>query len=191
MTPGACTGVPSASTPGGSARSTAPTSSGSSPTSSTTSRRGGCWPAAPSISSSPFPPDTWRPTWTAHPPRSSPHCSARSRWAPSSSGHTVGHPIVAAGLHRRRGHRRMAGLARRAPGPPPHPIPPGDRPLVEAPRRRRRTAGRARSHITTATGELPEGGWLIAMVTGLTALLLLGAGIVLGIAHLASRRAAA
>ena len=45
--------------------------------------------------------------------------------------------------------------------------------------------------LTTATGELPEGGWFIAMVTGLTALVLLGAGIVLGIAHLASRRAAA
>jgi hypothetical protein len=41
--------------------------------------------------------------------------------------------------------------------------------------------------ITTATGELPDGGWLIAMVTGLTALVLLGAGIVLGIAHLAAR----
>jgi peptidoglycan/LPS O-acetylase OafA/YrhL len=41
--------------------------------------------------------------------------------------------------------------------------------------------------VTTATGELPEGGWLLAMITGLTALLLLGAGLVLGIAHLASR----
>jgi hypothetical protein len=41
--------------------------------------------------------------------------------------------------------------------------------------------------ITTATGELPEGGWFLAMVAGLTALLLLGAGIVLGIAHLAAR----
>ena len=41
--------------------------------------------------------------------------------------------------------------------------------------------------ITTATGELPDGGWLIAMITGLTALLLIGAGVVLGIAHLASR----
>ena len=40
---------------------------------------------------------------------------------------------------------------------------------------------------TTATGELPDGGWLVAMVTGLTALMLLGAGLVLGIAHLASR----
>jgi DMSO reductase anchor subunit len=45
--------------------------------------------------------------------------------------------------------------------------------------------------LTTATGERPEGGWPIAMVTGLTALVLLGAGVVLGIAHLASRRAAA
>ena len=44
---------------------------------------------------------------------------------------------------------------------------------------------------TTATGELPQAGWLIAMVTGLTALLLLGAGIMLGIAHLASRGSAA
>jgi hypothetical protein len=41
--------------------------------------------------------------------------------------------------------------------------------------------------ITTATGELPDGGWLIAMVTGLAACVLLGAGIVLGIAHLAAR----
>jgi hypothetical protein len=41
--------------------------------------------------------------------------------------------------------------------------------------------------ITTATGELPDGGWLIAMVTGLTAIVLLAAGIVLGIAHLAGR----
>jgi hypothetical protein len=41
--------------------------------------------------------------------------------------------------------------------------------------------------VTTATGELPDGGWLIAMVTGLTAIVLLGAGFVLGIAHLASR----
>jgi hypothetical protein len=40
---------------------------------------------------------------------------------------------------------------------------------------------------TTATGELPEGVWFVAMVTGLTGLVLIGAGIVLGIAHLASR----
>ena len=45
--------------------------------------------------------------------------------------------------------------------------------------------------LTNATGELPDHGWLIAMVTGLTALILLGAGIVLGIAQLASRRSAA
>ena len=47
--------------------------------------------------------------------------------------------------------------------------------------------------ITTATGELPEGGWYIAMLTGLTAVVLVAAGIVLGIVHLASRtrRAAA
>lgn len=41
--------------------------------------------------------------------------------------------------------------------------------------------------ITTATGELPSGGWFIAMVTGLTAFVLIGAGMVLGIAHLAGR----
>ena len=41
--------------------------------------------------------------------------------------------------------------------------------------------------ITTATGELPEGVWFVAMVTGLTGLVLVGAGIVLGVAHLASR----
>ncbi len=40
---------------------------------------------------------------------------------------------------------------------------------------------------TTATGELPDGGWLIAMITGLTAVVLLGAGVVLGIANLAGR----
>jgi hypothetical protein len=47
--------------------------------------------------------------------------------------------------------------------------------------------------ITTATGELPSGGWFVAMIAGLTALLLMGAGLVQGIAHLAgrpSRRAA-
>jgi hypothetical protein len=41
--------------------------------------------------------------------------------------------------------------------------------------------------VTNATGELPEGGWLVAMITGLTALLLIGAGLVLGVVHLASR----
>ena len=40
---------------------------------------------------------------------------------------------------------------------------------------------------TTATGELPVGGWLVAMISGLTALVLIGAGIVLGIVHLAAR----
>lgn len=40
---------------------------------------------------------------------------------------------------------------------------------------------------TTATGELPEGAWLIAMITGLTAVILIGAGLVLGITHVASR----
>lgn len=40
---------------------------------------------------------------------------------------------------------------------------------------------------TTATGELSEGAWLIAMVVGLTAVVLVGAGIVLGVAHLAAR----
>jgi hypothetical protein len=40
---------------------------------------------------------------------------------------------------------------------------------------------------TTLIGELPDGGWLVAMVAGLTAILLIGAGVVLGIAHLASR----
>ena len=41
--------------------------------------------------------------------------------------------------------------------------------------------------ITTATGELSDGAWFVAMVTGLTGLVLVGAGIVLGVAHLASR----
>ena len=41
--------------------------------------------------------------------------------------------------------------------------------------------------ITTIIGELPDGGWLVAMISGLTALLLIGAGLVLGIVHLASR----
>ena len=43
--------------------------------------------------------------------------------------------------------------------------------------------------ITTATGELPEGGWFVAMVTGLAGLLLVGTGLVLGLVHLASRPA--
>jgi hypothetical protein len=41
--------------------------------------------------------------------------------------------------------------------------------------------------VTTATGELPEGGWFIAMITLLTALLLIGTGLVLGVLHLAHR----
>jgi hypothetical protein len=41
--------------------------------------------------------------------------------------------------------------------------------------------------VTTATGELPAGGWFVAMITGLTALVLIGAGLVLGVAHLAGR----
>jgi hypothetical protein len=47
--------------------------------------------------------------------------------------------------------------------------------------------------ITTATGELPDGGWLIAMITGLTAIVLMSIGVMLGIARLATwptRRAA-
>ena len=40
---------------------------------------------------------------------------------------------------------------------------------------------------TTATGELPVGGWYVAMLTGLTAIALIGAGIVLAIVHLAAR----
>lgn len=42
--------------------------------------------------------------------------------------------------------------------------------------------------ITTATGELPDGGWFVAMITGLAALLLIGTGLVLGLIHLAQRR---
>jgi hypothetical protein len=41
--------------------------------------------------------------------------------------------------------------------------------------------------VTNITGELPEGGWLLAMITGLTALVLMGIGVVLGIVHLAGR----
>ena len=40
---------------------------------------------------------------------------------------------------------------------------------------------------TTATGELPPGGWFAAMIAGLASLLMIGAGLVLGIVHLASR----
>lgn len=41
--------------------------------------------------------------------------------------------------------------------------------------------------VTSATGELPSGGWFVAMTVGLAALLLLAGGLVLGIVHLASR----
>jgi hypothetical protein len=41
--------------------------------------------------------------------------------------------------------------------------------------------------VTTATGELPDGGWYVAMITLLTALLLIGTGLVLGILHLTHR----
>lgn len=43
--------------------------------------------------------------------------------------------------------------------------------------------------VTRMTGELPSGGWLAAMVTGLTAVLLIGAGLVLGTVHFAGRAA--
>lgn len=36
--------------------------------------------------------------------------------------------------------------------------------------------------VTTATGELPSGGWFVAMFVGLTALVLMATGIVLGVA---------
>ena len=41
--------------------------------------------------------------------------------------------------------------------------------------------------VTSATGELSQPGWVIAMAVGLTALLVMGAGVALGIAHFASR----
>lgn len=41
--------------------------------------------------------------------------------------------------------------------------------------------------VTSATGELSSGGWLVAMTLGLAALLLAASGLVLGAAHLASR----
>lgn len=41
--------------------------------------------------------------------------------------------------------------------------------------------------VTTATGELPDAGWLVAMVTGLTAIVLMAMGAVLGITRLFSR----
>jgi hypothetical protein len=41
--------------------------------------------------------------------------------------------------------------------------------------------------VTRATGELPEGGWFLAMVTGLTAIVLITTGLVLGVVHVAGR----
>lgn len=41
--------------------------------------------------------------------------------------------------------------------------------------------------VTTAVGELPSGGWFVAMTVGLAAVLLMAGGFVLGIVHLASR----
>ena len=41
--------------------------------------------------------------------------------------------------------------------------------------------------VTTATGELPEGGWFLAMVTGLAAIVLIATGLVLGAVHLTGR----
>ena len=43
--------------------------------------------------------------------------------------------------------------------------------------------------VTTVTGELPDGGWMVAMITGLTSFLLMATGVVLGIAHLVGRTA--
>jgi hypothetical protein len=40
---------------------------------------------------------------------------------------------------------------------------------------------------TTITGELPSGGWFLAMVTGLAAIVLMAAGVVLGAIHLLNR----
>jgi hypothetical protein len=44
--------------------------------------------------------------------------------------------------------------------------------------------------VTTITGELPDGGWLVAMASLLTSFGLIGAGIVLGIAGRVGTRAA-
>lgn len=41
--------------------------------------------------------------------------------------------------------------------------------------------------VSTATGELPSRGWLIAMVVGLISLLLIAAGLILAVLHFASR----
>jgi hypothetical protein len=41
--------------------------------------------------------------------------------------------------------------------------------------------------VTRATGELPEGGWFLAMVTGLTAVVLIATGLALGVVQLVGR----
>lgn len=41
--------------------------------------------------------------------------------------------------------------------------------------------------VTTATGELPDNGWFVAMLTGLTAIMLMSVGVMLGITHLVAR----
>lgn len=41
--------------------------------------------------------------------------------------------------------------------------------------------------VTRATGELPEGGWFLAMVTGLTAIVLIATGLALGVVQLVGR----
>lgn len=41
--------------------------------------------------------------------------------------------------------------------------------------------------VTRATGELPEGGWFLAMVTGLTAIVLIATGLGLGVVQLVGR----
>ena len=41
--------------------------------------------------------------------------------------------------------------------------------------------------VTNRTGELPEGGWFLAMVLGLTAIVLIVTGVILGVVHVAGR----
>jgi hypothetical protein len=41
--------------------------------------------------------------------------------------------------------------------------------------------------VTGVLGDLPDGGWMVAMTTGLAALLLMAAGLALGVAHLLTR----
>jgi hypothetical protein len=41
--------------------------------------------------------------------------------------------------------------------------------------------------VTRATGELPEGGWFLAMVIGLTSVVLIATGLVLGVVQLVGR----